>query len=90
MPLSYVSIPDALIFFFLTLGPLKAIAPFAQMTQGCDPAFRRAVAWRATAIATITVLAVALLGSLVLENWHVSIAAIVITGSITFSARHFS
>ena len=81
-PLSHVSISDALIIFFLTLGPLKAIAPFAQLTQGTDPAFRRAVAWRATAIATIIVLAVALLGSLVLENWHVSIAAIVITGSI--------
>ena len=52
------------------------------MTQGTDPAFRRAVAWRATATATITVLVVALLGSLVLENWHVSIAAIVITASI--------
>ena len=81
-PWSQVSISDALILFFLTLGPLKAIAPFAQLTQGTDPAFRRAVAWRATATATITVLVVALLGSLVLENWHVSIAAVVITGSI--------
>ncbi len=89
MPLSYVSIPDVLIFFFLTLGPLKAIAPFAQLTQGCDPAFRRAVAWRATATATITVLAVALLGSLVLENWHVSIAAIVITASIILFCQAF-
>ena len=80
--MSHVSIPDALIIFFLTLGPLKAIAPFAQLTQGTDPAFRRAVAWRATAIATLIVLAVALLGDLVLENWHVSVAAVVITGSI--------
>jgi len=80
--MSHVSISDALIFFFLTLGPLRAIAPFAQLTQGTDPAFRRAVAWRATAIATIVVLAVALLGDLVLENWHVSVAAVVITGSI--------
>ena len=82
-PWSHVPISDALIFFFLTLGPLKAIAPFAQLTQGTDPAFRRAVAWRATAIATIVVLAVALLGDLVLENWHVSVAAVVITGSIS-------
>ncbi len=81
-PISHVSISDALIIFFLTLGPLKAIAPFAQVTQGTDPAFRRAVAWRATAIATLIVLAVALLGALVLGNWHVSIAAVVITGSI--------
>lgn len=89
MPLSYVSIPDVLIFFFLTLGPLKAIAPFAELTQGCAPAFRRTVAWRATTIATIIVLAVALLGDLVLENWHVSIAAIVITGSIILFCQAF-
>src|SRR5271157_2947896 len=88
-PWSHVSILDALIIFFLTLGPLKAIAPFAQLTQGTDPAFRRAVAWRATAIATIIVLAVALLGALVLENWHVSVAAIVITGSIILFCQAF-
>ena len=89
MPLLHVSIPDVLIIFFLTLGPLKAIAPFAQLTQGCDPAFRRAVAWRATTMATIIVLAVALLGALVLENWHVSVAAIVITGSIILFCQAF-
>jgi multiple antibiotic resistance protein len=89
MPILHVSISDALIIFFLTLGPLKAIAPFAQLTQGTDPAFRRAVAWRATAIATIIVFAVALLGALVLGNWHVSIAAIVITGSIILFCQAF-
>ena len=88
-PLSHVQISDALIFFFLTLGPLKAIAPFVQSTQGTDPAFRRAVAWRATAIATTIVFAVALLGSLVLDNWRVSIAAIVITGSIILFCQAF-
>ncbi len=87
--LSHVPISDALIIFFLTLGPLKAIAPFVQLTQGTDPEFRRDVAWRATATSTITVLAVALLGSLVLENWHVSIAAIVITASIILFCQAF-
>jgi multiple antibiotic resistance protein len=87
--LSHVPISDALIIFFLTLGPLKAIAPFVQLTQGTDPEFRRAVAWRATATSTITVLVVALLGSLVLENWHVSIAAIVITASIILFCQAF-
>ena len=89
MPLSHIPISDALIFFFLTLGPLKAIAPFAQLTQGTDPAFRRAVAWRATAIATSVVFAVALLGALVLENWNVSIAAIVITGGVILFCQAF-
>ncbi len=81
-PLPHVSISDTLIIFFLTLGPLKAIAPFVQLTQGADPAFRRNLAWRGTAIATVIVLLVALIGALVLENWHVSIAAVVLTGSI--------
>jgi multiple antibiotic resistance protein len=88
-PLSHVPISDALIIFFLTLGPLKAIAPFAQLTQGTDPTFRRAVAWRATAISTSIVFAVALLGALVLENWRVSIAAIVITAGIILFCQAF-
>ena len=88
-PLSQVSISDALIIFFLTLGPLKAIAPFAATNQGTDPGFSRAVAWRATTIATVIVFAVALLGTLVLENWHVSIAAIVITASVILFCQAF-
>jgi multiple antibiotic resistance protein len=73
---------DIAILFFLTLGPLKAILPFARVTRGTDPAFRRAVAWRATVIATIIGLAVALLGPFVLTNWHVSVPAILITCAI--------
>jgi multiple antibiotic resistance protein len=77
-----LSYADIAILFFLTLGPLKAIPPFARLTRGTDPAFRRAMAWQSTAIATAIVLAVALLGSFVLTNWHVSPPAISITGAI--------
>jgi multiple antibiotic resistance protein len=73
---------DIGILFFLTLGPLKAILPFARATRGTEPAFQRAVAWQGTAIATAIVLVVALLGPLVLTNWHVSPPAIIITGAI--------
>ena len=73
---------DIFILFFVTLGPLKAIGPFAQLTQGTEPGFRRSVAWRATAIATVIVLSTALLGSIVLAKWHVSVPAIAITGGI--------
>jgi multiple antibiotic resistance protein len=79
--LTQVSIFDAFVFFFLTLGPLKAIGPFAKVTRGADPAFCRALAWRATLIATIIVLAVALLGAVILKNWRVSLPAIIIAGS---------
>jgi multiple antibiotic resistance protein len=77
-----LSYGDIGILFFLTLGPLKAILPFARVTRGTEPAFRRTVAWRSTAIATAIVLGVALLGPLVLPNWHVSPPAIAITCGI--------
>jgi len=70
------------ILFFLTLGPLKALLPFARVTRGTEPAFQRAVAWRAVAIATAIVLGVAMLGPFVLANWHVSPPAIAITCGI--------
>jgi multiple antibiotic resistance protein len=77
-----LSYGDIGILFFLTLGPLKAVLPFARVTRGTEPDFRRTVAWRATAIATAIVLVVALLGPFVLTNWHVSPPAIIITGGI--------
>ena len=77
-----LSYGDIFILFFLTLGPLKAILPFARATAGTEPAFRRAVAWRAVVIATVIVLVVALLGPFVLTNWHVSPPAIGITCGI--------
>jgi multiple antibiotic resistance protein len=81
-----LSYGDIGILFFLTLGPLKAILPFARATRGTESAFRRAVAWRAVAIATAIVLGVALLGPFILPNWHVSPPAIAITcGIILFS-----
>jgi small neutral amino acid transporter SnatA (MarC family) len=77
-----LSYGDIGILFFLTLGPLKAILPFARATRGTDLDFQRTVAWRSTAIATVIALVVALLGPLVLGNWHVSPPAVSITGSI--------
>jgi multiple antibiotic resistance protein len=70
------------VLFFLTLGPLKMILPFARATRGADRGFRRTVARRAVLVATIIVLAVALLGPFVLTNWHVSAPAILITCGI--------
>jgi len=81
-----LSAGDIFVLFFLTLGPLKAILPFARATHGTEPAFQRTVAWRATAIATVIALVVALLAPLVLGNWHVAPPAIAITcGIILFS-----
>ena len=77
-----LSTGDIFVLFFLTLGPLKAILPFARATHGTEPAFQRTVAWQSTAIATVIALVVALLAPLVLGNWHVSPPAISITAGI--------
>ena len=77
-----LSYGDLGVLFFLTLGPLKAILPFARATRGTEPAFRRAVAWRAVAIATAIVIGVTLLGPFILPNWHVSPPPIAITCGI--------
>src|SRR5215470_8195504 len=81
-----LSYADIGILIFLTLGPLKAILPFARATRGTEPIFRRTVAWRAVVIATVIVLGITLLGPFILPNWHVSPPAIAITcGIILFS-----
>jgi multiple antibiotic resistance protein len=77
-----LSYGDIFIVFFLTLGPLKAILPFARVTRGTEPAFQRRIAWQSTAIATVIVLVVAVLVPFVLTNWDVSPPAIAITGGI--------
>jgi len=78
---------DIFILFFLTLGPLKAILPFARATHGTDPAFQRRMAWQSTAIATVIALVVALLAPLVLANWQVSPPAVSITAGIILFAQ---
>ncbi len=87
--LTQVSIPDAFVIFFLTLGPLKAIGPFAKATRGADPILGKTLAWRATLIATVIVLAVALLGAIILKNWRVSVPAIMIAGSLILFRQAF-
>jgi multiple antibiotic resistance protein len=84
-----LSTGDIFILFFLTLGPLKAILPFARATHGTELAFQRTVAWRATVVATVIVVVVALLAPLVLGNWHVSPPAVSITAGIILFSQAF-
>jgi multiple antibiotic resistance protein len=82
-----LSYGDIFILFFLTLGPLKAILPFARATHGTDLAFQRKIAWQSTAIATLIALVVALLAPLVLGNWHVLPPAVSITAGVILFAQ---
>jgi len=70
--------------FFITIGPLKLLGPFVQRTHGLDDAAVRQIAVRAFMLATISAIAGGFLGAMLLNNWHVSIGAMVITAGLVF------
>lgn len=68
--------------FFATIGPLDVAAMFAAMTSKDDPAQRRRTAIRGTVIATVILLAFALLGESILASLGISLPALRIAGGI--------
>ena len=70
---------------FITLGPLKIVGPFAQLTREADEATMRKIAVRAFVIALIAVVAGGFAGEVLLENWNVSSSAMLLAGGIIFA-----
>jgi len=84
-------VPEALIplgavftLFFVTLGPLKILGPFAQLTRDCDEATLRGIAVRAFAIALIATIAGGFIGVALLHSWRIPVPALVIAGGVIF------
>lgn len=71
-------------FFFVTLGPLKLIGPFAFRTRAVDLAQSRRIALWAFTVATIGVVVGGLLGRNLLVNWRISLPALQLGGGIVF------
>jgi small neutral amino acid transporter SnatA (MarC family) len=72
---------------FVTLGPLKTLAPFAQRTRDVSLTAVRKIALWAFIVATTGSAAGGLIGRALLTKWHVSLAALMLTGGIIFFAR---
>ena len=68
--------------FFVTLGPIKLLGPFAQQTHELTPSALRGIAWRAFVIGLIAVLAAAYLGTAMAEKWRISTPALEITAGL--------
>ncbi|HUO88756.1 MAG TPA: MarC family protein [Rhizomicrobium sp.] len=69
---------------FVTLGPLKILGPFMQCTREVTaPTLRRIALWAFT-IATMSIVVGALLGTALMENWHVSLPALTLSAGIIF------
>ncbi|MCU0526922.1 MAG: MarC family protein [Elainella sp. Prado103] len=79
---SPIGIFNLFIIFFVTLGPLKTIPSFVQLTQNADAKLRQQLAFRSTAIATIVILLVTMVGQNMLRVWQVHLPALLIAGGI--------
>jgi multiple antibiotic resistance protein len=71
--------------FFVTLGPLKILGPFAHLTREADEATAKRIAVRTFVIALISVVAGGFAGRALLGNWHISTGALGLAGGIIFA-----
>jgi multiple antibiotic resistance protein len=82
--LPVVNLGAVFTLFFITLGPLKLLGPFAQQTQTYDVAALRGLALRAFVIGLIAVLVAGYVGTALAADWDVSAPAILISTGIIF------
>ena len=66
-----LGVPKLFTLFFVTLGPIKLLGPFARATAVLTEAELRAMAVRAAGLATLIAIASAFLGRALLESWQV-------------------
>jgi multiple antibiotic resistance protein len=70
--------------FFITLGPLKLLGPFAQATRRLDAGTLRALAFKAAVIAIAALLAGGLIGRALAVKWMVPMGALQFTAGLIF------
>lgn len=70
--------------FFIMLGPLKVLGPFAQATHGLDRPQLRALAWKSAAIGLSAVFAGGLIGRALMDKWHIPAGALQLAAGIIF------
>jgi multiple antibiotic resistance protein len=72
------------VLLFVTLGPIKIVGPFAQLTRDTDEAQMKRIAVRAFVIAVIAVIVGGFVGEVLIKNWKISIPALTLAGGIIF------
>jgi multiple antibiotic resistance protein len=81
-PLKPLSPGQIFIFFFLMLGPLKIIGPFARLTQGADVWLAHRIAWRAMLFSIFALLLAALVGESFLQRFNMPLPVLALAGGI--------
>jgi multiple antibiotic resistance protein len=72
------------VLLFITLGPIKILGPFVQLTRDVDEAKMKQIAVRAFVLAVIAVVVGGFAGRILVENWQISVAALTLAGGIIF------
>jgi multiple antibiotic resistance protein len=78
----YPGLAQVFVLFFLMLGPIKIVAPFALLVKDAEEELCRRLAVRSFVIASVTTLIAAAAGRAILENWNVSLGALFIAGGV--------
>lgn len=73
------------IIFFVTLGPLKVIPVFVQLTRNASRQLRTQLAVRSTVISTIVILLVVIVGQNLIRVWQIQLPALMIAGGLLLS-----
>jgi len=71
---------DAFMAILVTMGPLKVMLVYAQLTRDLDKGIRRRIAIKAVSIALVVGLVFIVLGKVLLDLFHFSIGALMIAG----------
>jgi len=72
------------VLLFITLGPIKILGPFMQLTRDVDEAKMKQIAVRAFVLAVIAVVVGGFAGRILAQNWQISVAALTLAGGIIF------
>ena len=70
--------------FVITLGPIKILGPFSQLTRELDEPTLRVVAIRAFLLSVVTVVLGGFIGLFLLDNWKIPITALELAGGLIF------
>ena len=69
---------------FVTLGPMKMLGPYAQLTQSLDPAALRKITLNSFAVGLLALVVGGYAGKFLAASWHLSVPAIAIATGIIF------
>ena len=82
--ISLVSLGQVFTLLFVTLGPLKILGPFAQLTREADESMVRKIAQRAFALAIVAAVGGGYLGRALIESWSIPVPAVLLAGGLIF------